>query len=207
MAAKAKPRRKPSPGFPKKPGVIFESRINNRILYKRLQANGLTLNQRIFFLMESLGGRGIPSEIIKSIQQNVSEAVSSAISVASAKVEKLKAVLAGKKVRITERQNHPAKTLACTSNSRLFSDYIALVDTIDEAIWIIEGLATARLINEGQDDALVREMQRVLAETDTRINAEYTRAVGIIKEDGKVNEVAVAMPIDKSIAQSSGVGQ
>jgi len=207
MAAKAKPQRKPSPGFPKKPGVIFESRINNRILYKRLQANGPTLNQRIFFLMESLGGRGIPSEIIKSIQQNVSEAVSSAISVASAKVEKLKAVLAGKKVRITERQNHPAKTLACTSNSPLFSDYIALVDMIDEAIWIIEGLATARLINEGQDEALVREMQRVLAETDTRINAEYSRAVGIIKDDGKVNEVAVAMPIDKSVAQSSGVGQ
>lgn len=205
--AKAKPQRKPSPGFPKKPGVIFEARINNRILYRRLQANGPTLNQRIFFLMESLGGRGIPSEIIKSIQQNVSEAVSSAISVATAKAEKLKAVLADKKVRITERQNHPAKVLACTSNTPIYSDYIALIDTLDEAIWIIEGLATARLIKQGQDDAHVREMQRVLAETDTRINAEYSRAVGIIKDDGKVNEVAVAMPIDKSVAQPSEVSQ
>lgn len=192
-------------GYPTKPGVIFEARINNRILFKRLEANGQTLNQRISFVSDMLGGRGIPREIIKSIQGNVAEAISSATNVALAKVEKLKAVLADKKVRITERQDHPAKILACTSNSPLFSDYIALVNTIDEAIWIIEGLATARLIKEGQDQVHVREMQRVISETDTRINAEYSRALGIIKADGKVNEVAVAMPIDKSVAQSSEV--
>ncbi len=205
--AKAKTQRKAPHGFPTKPGVIFEARINNRILYKRLQANGPTLNQRIYFLMESLGGRGVPGEVVKSIQQNVTEAVSAATSVASAKAEKLKAVLADKRVRVTERQNHPAKVLACTSNTPIFSDYIALIDTLDEAIWIIEGLATARLIKQGQDEAHVREMQWVLSETDTRINAEYSRAVGIIKEDGKVNEVAVAMPINKPVAQSLGVDQ
>lgn len=192
-------------GYPTKPGVIFEARINNRILFKRLEANGQTLNQRISFVSDMLGGRGIPREIIKSIQGNVTEAISSAMNVASAKVEKLKAVLADKKVRITERQDHPAKILACTSNSPLFSDYLSLVNTIDEGIWIIEGLATARLIKEGQDQAHIREMQQVLAETDTRINAEYSRARGIIKANGKVNEVDVAMPINKSVAQPSEV--
>lgn len=188
-------------GYPTKPGVFFEARINNRILFKRLQANGQTLNQRIFFVSNMLGGRGIPPKIIKSIQGNVAEAISSATNVASAKVEKLKAVLADKKVRITERQDHPAKILACTSNSPLFSDYIALVNTIDEAIWIIEGLATARLIKEGQDQFHVREMLGVISEIDTRINAEFSRALGIIKADGKVNEVAVAMPIYKAVAR------
>ncbi len=194
-------------GFPIRPDVIFEARISNRILFRRLEGNGPTLNQRLFFIAELLGGRGIPRKVIQSIQGGVAEAISSATNVASAKVEKLKAVLVEKKVRLTERQNHPVKTLACTSSSPLFSDYISLVDTLDEAIWIIEGLATARLIKHGQDEAHVREMQRVLAETDTRINAEYSRAMGVIKADGKVNEVAVAMPIDKSVAQSSEVGQ
>ena len=182
-----------------KPGVIFDVRLHNHPLFVRLEKEQALINKRIHFVMERLNGRNIPREIIKSCQQGVKDSISSATSVIANKVQKLKAIIEEKKIRITDRENHPTRVLTCTSNTRMFSEYVDLVDLADQAIWIIEGLSTARLIKAQQEDSHIAEIKKILSETETKINTEYSRILRIIKENGQVNEVAVAMPIDNSV--------
>jgi hypothetical protein len=183
-----------------KPGVVFDVHLHNHSLYIRLDKNRELINQQIHFVMERLGGRNIPRAMIKSSQDAIKEAILSATNVITSKVEKLRAVIAEKNIRITERDSHPARVITCTSNTRNFTEYVDLVDLADQAIWLIEGLSTARLIKAQQADTHTSEIKIILSKTLSCINSQHSQILRLIKENGKVNEIAVAMPIDKTLA-------
>lgn len=184
---------------PLKPGIKMVVRVNNPAIAVRLRYNCEKLNSKLYFMMSTLPETKLPNQVIQQCKNNISKAISTMGVVVRDNIEKLDSVLKKNEISIPKREDSPGKVVEYTSNSRSFSELVVNIDLVDQAIWMLDSLSIALLISEEKKVKNEKEFMSLLNATEVVINSEHHRVIGMLKSDGKVNEVAVAMPVDKNV--------
>lgn len=181
------------------PGIQMTVHLNNTSLASKLRNNSKLWNSALCFLLMTLDATKIPKPIVNDTKKNILGAIEAMGGGARTKIEWFNNIINEKKIVIPLREDAVRKRIDYTSNNRCFSEFVANIDLIDQALWILESLSISLLISQKVVNKQQMEVMNLLHATEKVINAEYRRVTGLLKSDGKVNEVAVAMPVDKNV--------
>lgn len=179
------------------PGVEMSVRLNNLALAGKLRHNSEKINSKLSFLMLSLPTRNIPRQVIQDVKWNITNAIETMGNSAKSEVGKLNAAISKQDIPIPKREQSPGKVIRYVSNNRAFSEIVFNINLLDQAIWVIRFLSISLIITEEKQREVERYLYNLLSATEAVINNEYKRVIGLLKSNGKVNEIAVAMPVDK----------